>query len=494
MTLEFPATADFTGLNAPVRLEYEIRDLAVDGEIPPEICGAFFRAVPDPAYPPLLGEDIVLSGDGMIGRFLFEDGHVDCAIRYVRTKRFLAERAARRSLFGRYRNPFTDDPLVAGLDRTVANTTPVWHAGRLIMTKEDGRPYEINPHTLDTIGPFDFDGRLRSETMTAHVRVDPGSQELFFFGYEAGGLCTRDIAYCIADRHGRLQSEQWFEAPYCAMTHDFAITERYAIFPIFPTVTDLEILRGGGPHWAHRQDLESWVGIMPRYGSVTEMRWFRGPAGVSAYHVMNAFDDNGRVHLDLCLSDTNAFPFIRADSKIALHQSQVGGGCIRWTMDMTPGISSIQSRVIGPPGDLPRVRDADQGRPYQVAWYLTVDPASGPPLAGGPVGSAFNCLLRIEPPSGKVESLSLPPGMAINEPVHVPRSAAAGTLGEGWLLTVVDRQQGEDFRSELWVLDAVDIGGGPIAKVPLPVRQRPQVHGWWAPMHELNHSKARPPP
>jgi hypothetical protein len=45
----------------------------------------------------------------------------------------------RRALFGRYRNPFTDDPAVAGVDRTVANTTPIWHAGRLLMAKEDGR-------------------------------------------------------------------------------------------------------------------------------------------------------------------------------------------------------------------------------------------------------------------------------------------------------------------------------------------------------------------
>jgi len=43
-------------------------------------------------------------------------------------------------LFGKYRNPFTDRPEAGGVDRTVANTTPVWHAGRLLMTKEDGRP------------------------------------------------------------------------------------------------------------------------------------------------------------------------------------------------------------------------------------------------------------------------------------------------------------------------------------------------------------------
>ena len=95
-------------------------------------------------------------------------------MRYVQTERHQREVAAGRALFGKYRNPFTDRPEVAGLDRTVANTTPVWHAGRLLMTKEDGRPYRVDPRTLATLGRHDFGGRLRSQTVTAHARIDPG--------------------------------------------------------------------------------------------------------------------------------------------------------------------------------------------------------------------------------------------------------------------------------------------------------------------------------
>ena len=69
--------------------------------------------MPDPAIPPLFADDSILSGDGMISRFRFENGAVDHEIRYLRTPRFEAERKARRALFGRYRNPFTDLPEVA---------------------------------------------------------------------------------------------------------------------------------------------------------------------------------------------------------------------------------------------------------------------------------------------------------------------------------------------------------------------------------------------
>ena len=68
----------------------------------------------------------------------------------------------------------------------------------------------------------------------------------------------------MADRDGRLLFERWFDAPYCAMMHDFAITENYALFPIYPTTCDLDRLKQGGDHWIHDMEKDSWLGVMPR--------------------------------------------------------------------------------------------------------------------------------------------------------------------------------------------------------------------------------------
>ncbi|MEO6185977.1 MAG: carotenoid oxygenase family protein [Steroidobacteraceae bacterium] len=484
---KYPNTIQFTGLNRPVQLEVSRPNLEVEGVIPPEVQGAFFRAVPDPANAPLFEDEIALSGDGMVSRFLFTNSKVDYDIRYVRTARYEAEKKAGRSLFGKYRNPYTDLPEAKGIDRTVANTTPIWHGGRLLMTKEDGRAYQVDPHSLETVGSFDFNGKLRSPTMTAHPRVDPVTGELFFFGYEAGGLCTTDVAYCIADADGNLTSEQWFKAPYCASIHDFCITEKYAIFPIYPTTSDLDRLKAGGAHWAHQQDLESWVGIMPRYGSVDQMRWFKGPKGVSAFHMTNAFDDGDVVHMDQCLTDTNAFPFMREAGGIQRNQWELQGGLTRWSFDMSKPGDSFGISMVGPPGDLPRLRDADQGRPYDVVWLPSMNPqAKGPPLSGGPVGTTFNALLRVEMNTGKVDMLGLDPGMAINEPVHVPASTAGRS---GYLIFTVDRAAGDDFTSELLIVDADNITAPPVARVKVPVPMRPQVHGWWVSAAQLARAK-----
>jgi carotenoid cleavage dioxygenase-like enzyme len=484
----YPITPDFTELNTPVRVELDVRNLPVEGEIPREINGAFFRAVPDPAHPPLFEDDTGLSADGMVARFLIEDGHVDYAIKYVKTARYLAEEKARKALFGRYRNPYTDDKSVEGVDRTVSNTTPVWHAGRLYMTKEDGRAYEIDPLTLDTLGSWDFHGALKSQTMTAHVRIDPDTGEMFFYGYEAGGLCTDDLAYCIADKDGKLIYEQWFKLPYCGMMHDFAITEKYAIFPLFPTTADLERIKAGGPHWAHDQDLECWIGIMPRYGDASSVRGFKGPKGVSAFHIINAFDGAGdKVVMDIHVSETNMFPFMREAAGIKRNNWEIPGSTQRWIFDLAKDGDSFEMVDIGPPGDLPRLPDAQQGRPYHHAWYLTMNPEGGPPLTGGPVGTAFNALLRIEPETDRLDMMGLPFECAINEPAHIP---ADDPNHEGWLLSVVDRKTGDDYKSELWVIDAGDIAKGPVAKVAMPFRMRPQVHGWWVPMDALKNARA----
>ncbi|NWG52602.1 MAG: carotenoid oxygenase family protein [Hydrogenophilaceae bacterium] len=476
----FPRTIEFMGLNEPLGVEASCENLKVEGRIPAEIEGAFFRAVPDPAFPPLFQDETALSADGMISRLLFRGGKVDFDIRYVHTARYLAEKRVGKALFGRYRNPFTDLPEAQGVDRTVANTTPVFHAGRLLMTKEDGRAYEIDPMTLETKGSYDFGGALRSETMTAHVRIDPLSKEMFFFGYEAGGLCTTDVAYCIADADGKLVSEQWFKAPYCGLMHDFAITENWAVFPIFPTIADLERLKAGGAHWVHEPDLESWIGFMPRKGDVGEMRWVKGPKGVSAFHIMNAFEADGSIHVDMFVSDTNAFPFIRAASGIERAQWDIKGGFMRWTVD-TRGGRDIAQTQLGPPGDLPRLADADQGRPYARGWYPAMNPQIGPPLLGGPVGVEFNMLVRVEPETRRLDAMALPPAHAIHEPIHVPAKDHGG-----WLIAIVDKMIGEgQYEHAAWIMRADDVAAPPVAKIAIPVRLRSQVHGWWAPAAEL---------
>ncbi len=480
---KYPDTVHYTGLNRPTHIEASAHDLYVEGEIPAEIDGAFFRALHDPAYVPTHEDDVVLSRDGVIGKIEFRNGRVNCGVRYVRTARFLAEQQAGRALFGIYRNPFTDDPSVRGVDRTVANTTPYFHAGRLFMSKEDGLPYRIDPRTLETVGRWDYRGKLRSETLTAHPKIDPKTGELFLFGYEAAGLATPTIAYCIVSPEGELVSEQWFDAPYCAMMHDFAITEDYAIFMVYPTKADLDRLRAGGPHWIHEQDGESFIGVMPRYGKVEDMVWIKGPPGVHSYHVMNAWSQGTTVHLDQAMASTNLIPFIAAHSGIEM---ELDGGLTRWTFDLADPEAGIREHRIGPFGEMPIIAQADLGRPYRRGWYLSVNPEKLTLMANGPAGVLFNALVRVNFDDYTLENFSDGPGLGFNEPVHIPARAPGHG---GWLLMMVDRIiTPEHVTQELWVIEADAVQNGPVAKILMPFTTSEQVHGNWVPRHLLDQA------
>lgn len=485
MRPQYPDTLHYRGLNRPTHIEASAHDLYVEGDIPAEIDGAFFRAIHEPAQVPMREEDVVLSGDGLISKIEIRNGRVDCGIKYVRTERFLAEQSAGRGLFGLYRNPYTDDPSVAGVDRTVANTTPYFHAGRLFISKEDGLPYRIDPASLETIGKWNFDGQVRSQTLTAHPKFDPETGEMFTFGYEADGLASAKVAYYVFAPDGKVTNEQWFDAPYCGMQHDFAVTREHAIFLLYPTIADLEGMKAGGPHWIHHQALPSWVGVMPRYGRADEMKWFRGPDGVHSFHVMNAFDDGSRIHIDQCLFNTNFFPFVMEPSGIAM---EVVGCLTRWTVDTAAVGAGVVESKIGPFCEMPVVAAADAGRPYDRGWYLTVDPGKLTFLANGPGEVLFNCVQRVSIADGSITSFSEGPGIGFNEPIHIP---ARDTQHGGWLMMMIDRVIAEGhWVQEVWILEADAISRGPIAKIKMPFATCEQVHGCWVPRDRLDAASA----
>lgn len=111
MKSKWPVALDLAGSALPCRLEGEVKDLIVFGEIPKEIDGCFYRVMVDPFVPPD-PKNVPIDGDGNISVFQFHDGKVDMMTKYIETERYKLERQANKALFGLYRNPFTHHPCV----------------------------------------------------------------------------------------------------------------------------------------------------------------------------------------------------------------------------------------------------------------------------------------------------------------------------------------------------------------------------------------------
>ena len=177
------------GFNSPTRFEADVYDCEVWGKIPSDIEGTFYRVQCDFQYRPPMNEwPTGFNGDGHVSAFRFANGSVDFKARYVKTDRLMTERKARKRLWGVYRNPYTDDPSVANIDRGAANTHIYWHGGKMIVLKEDSLPYAIDPHSLETLGRWDFHGKWLRTLVNGQVRQDGNTDEM-----------TWDMHYLVAD-------------------------------------------------------------------------------------------------------------------------------------------------------------------------------------------------------------------------------------------------------------------------------------------------------
>jgi len=483
MTVPFPQTPTYAGFNEPRRIEAEVFDLEVEGTVPLELDGTLYRCGPDPCFPPRLGDDININGDGLVMMFRFANGRVDMKTRYVRTEKFELERAARKALFGAYRNPYTDDASVAGRDRTTANTNVVFHAGRLFALKEDGLPHELDPHTLATRGRFDYGGLLASLTQTAHPKIDPASGEMISHGYEARGLATRDVALQVISAQGELVREEFFLAPYVSMMHDWAVTSRHLVFPLMPTTADAERMRRGGPHWVFEPDRNAEIGIMWRDAATADLRWYRAPP-LGVGHILNAFSDGERVCIDILVSERNQFPFIASTDGLPFDREKGTPRLTRWTFDLARRGERFDSRTISSEFmEMPAIDPRYQMHPYRHGFCTVVD-RERPVNAAGTIGVGWNTLVHVDLAKGGIERYFVGANTICQEPCFVPRSASAPE-GEGFILSQLTRHEGH-WRTEIAVLDAQHLSDGPLAIVKVPFRLRAAVHGNWVPRSALD--------
>ena len=482
----FPDTPSFTGFNTPSRIEADIADLDVKGTIPHELDGAFYRVQPDPQFPPRLGDDIAFNGDGMITMFRFHDGRVDFKQRWAHTDKWKLEKEAGKGLFGAYRNPLTDDESVKGKIRGTANTNAFIHGGKLYALKEDSPALVMDPATLDTEGYTWFNGAMTGQTFTAHPKIDPLTGDMIAFGYAAKGVLTLDMTYYVVSPEGELKQELWFELPYYAMMHDFAITPDYALFHVVPSTSNWERLEAGLPHFGFDTTLPVYLGVVPRRPDATaeDIRWFKCENCFGS-HVMNAFQEGTKIHFDIPEAKNNMVPFFPDVHGAPFNGMEAMSHPTDWVVDMASNGEDFAeiNQLSDAMGEFPRIDDRFTGQKTRHGWFLEMDPRRPVELRGGSAaGLLMNCLFYKDLETGAEQHWWCGPVSSLQEPCFVPRSKDAPE-GDGWIVQICNRL--DDHVSDLLIFDALDIAQGPVATVHIPIRLRFGLHGNWADAAEI---------
>ena len=486
---DYSSAAGGRGFGAPIRFEADILDCEVVGTIPKEIDGAFYRVGAEWFLPPKFRDDAILNADGYVSMFRISNGRVSYRGRWIRTERFEQNLKAGKQLYGYYRNPYTDDPSISDPKRpnrrTVSNTAPLVFGGKLYSLKEDGLPWELDPNTLQTRRQWNANGQWRSETFSAHPKLDPLSGEMVAYGYEATGLASDDLYIATVGPNGKVSDSVTVKVPYVSVIHDMALTHRHVVIPFGGYVTSPERLREGKIHWGWDSSKPSIIGVIPRGGKAGDMRWFKGPERCMM-HTFNAHSEGNKVILYAPFYDSNFFPFFPPVDGTPWNPAKARAFIRKITLDLDSKDDSWKEEILWPTqvGDLGKVDPRVMTLETRYLYTLFADderPVDREHAPGGAMGKPSNSYMRYDLRSGQIDRYFAGPAHALQECTFVPRKS--GREGDGYLVGVASNYK--EMRSELIIADAERLGEGDIARVILPFRISQQVHGIWADKGEL---------
>ncbi len=457
---------------APIRAEVTVSDCVVEGKIPSDLNGGFYATGPDSQYPMAPG-NILFDGEGHVRMFRIRNGRVDYRTRYARTERYVAQDKARRLLMPMYRNPALDDPGVKGLSRSTANTHVINHKHMILALKEDSPPTAMDLNTLETLDPvYTFDGQLpREQPFTAHPKVCSRTGNIVGFGYEAKGFGSDVVAFFEIDGKGKKVWGAEITVPYVGLLHDFAVTENHIVLFVIPLSIDYEQMKRGGIHWSWDKNRKTYFGYLRRYGDGKDVTWLEGPAR-SGTHTMGAFEDGGRIYVDMEISAGNPFPFVPNRDGSPPDMVNMTSYIHRLSANLDGRSKGYEIEKMYPLiAPLPRQDDRYNTMPYRYGYFGCPDPAVPDRTKAGA------CYARVDNQTRTFKLWNGGNRINLAEPVFAPRSPGSPE-GVGYLMGVAYNLD-ENLRSDLVILDAEHLEDGPIATVKLPVQASPQVHGWW---------------
>ncbi|WXC48052.1 hypothetical protein QX201_007768 [Fusarium graminearum] len=479
-------TTDLTGANPPLRFEGEIGDIVVRGTIPEAINGTFYRVSQDPIVPPA-EHAVSIDGHGVVSAFRIHEGQVDFKVKYIRTERYLTERKARKSLFGLYKNPWSDHPCVKGVVDSTANTNIIYWAGQLLALRESANPYSVHPDTLQTNGYDPFGKQVNSEAFTAHPKIDPFTNELVVFGYEAKGPGSADVVTYSIDKNGVVKNETWVKSPYVTFIHDMVLTENFIVLILWPLEASVDRMKAGGHHFAYDYDLPASFIVIPRRPEEANAGWKKGEYRVYETkncmigHSASGWEEDGKIFFECSRSHDNFFPFFPAKDGREAGKTVVD--FVRFELDLSQptGTKVPEPRILlNIPNEFPRIDERYMSKKYEIVFSCVFYP--GHSDTKKLLFSGLNAVSMLNTRTGEQKCYWPGENCYCQEPAFVPRSDDAPE-GDGWVMFVVERRNLNV--SDLVIVDTRDFET-PIAVAELPMRVRPQIHGNWVDARELN--------
>lgn len=448
----------------------------IDGTVPVELSGTLYRNGPGLFERNGYRKATLLDGDGMIRAFTFSDGKVRFRTRFVGTEKFTREAQAARFLYPTWTTaaPSFFDNLPEIPSKSQAGVTAVVKSGVLYAFDEVGKPYALDPESLNTTRQLDPRGPAAEgspKAYKAHTKTDAHTGAWVLAG--TSGQPHQQLHAVLVDVKGAPLAQSQTPNPRGDYFHDFFWTGRHVVFHLHPTpLSPLPMLLGMRTY----VDSLSW---RPDLGSLLIVV---DPAGTEApvtvevpatwmWHTVNAQERGDTIIADFIGYDAPDHFFgphaafrtiMTGNTGVALSP----GKFRRITIDLSQRTARLET-VVHQHLEFPTVSPRVQGHAYRFA-YAAIGDISRSWFHDG--------VAKIDVEAGKHEEYRFGAQAYVGEPVFVPgRDSRAED--EGWLLCEV--LDGRTERSSLAIFDASRLQAGPVAAIKLAHHLPFSFHGWW---------------
>lgn len=429
--------------------------------------------------------------------------------------------------------------------RNFANTAVVPMGDRVLLTFDAGRPWEVDPDSLETVTAVGGNGEWRSALpewlgwfmhwpfpllmSTAHPAVDPESGELFSVAYGLEMLGIGAFTELVRwDGSGGLETWELFGEDGLPLeieqsVHQLVITRNHIILCDTAFVVEMDLLSTGDVETiAQSPDSVLWIidrADLSGWNPIVYARKLVLPREMA--HFFADFDDSDGIVLHLSLipgADPSEYlqeGDLRADTGEPVRTELLGlpgaptdlGALARVVVDRDSGgvvdsVVTFDERLWGGPA-LAAVPGPDLPDRHRFLWWASVGfapelrlarleelyadhPYREVPLAELPGGSMPGTLVRVEADTAEiVDSYDFPTGRVALSPTFVPRPGSDAEDAAGWIVCTVmsdDTDTPGSTGDELWVFDALDLAQGPLARLGHPELDLPfTLHTAWTP-------------
>lgn len=436
---------------------YWVDNSEIRGRIPDSVRGTFFRIGPGRNK---IGDELFghwFDGDGMLHALTFDERGAWYRNKYVRTPKYLDETAAQKIVHRSFGHN-APGGILKNFGRqpaNCANTSLTWHGGRLLALWEGGRPWQLDPVTLDTVGEFNFDGKLGMlDAFSAHGKIDPDNGYYYNHGLGVGKRGPQVSVYRISPE-GTLEARTAFPIKLAAFVHDFALAGDYLVYFIHPVG-----FRNPLPFMSGWKSFNDCVRFNPKWGMEVKVLNKHTLEPVASFqvdpfvvfHFGNSWVEGDELVVNLMRFED--FSVNETISDVFHAENNQGGRPWQYRLNLASGQHSHGPLPLQHEGEFPQWDWRYSGHATRYLYSSTL-------MDNGTPGF-FNGQQRLDLATGEIFEHDFGDGFYTSEAMFVPEGSAEG---DGYLVCAVyDAWQ---HRSEIRLLDARKPGLPEVAAVPL---------------------------